>query len=811
MFKNHIKIAWRSLLKNKGFTAINIVGLSTGVAACILISVYILHEVSYDKHVPNSSNVYRMTGTYVEDGRVDSGIHFSAITASTVLADFPEVENSGRLMANGLFYGAGSNQIRIDGRPTQHHEEGFTYADQSIIDIMGIPMAYGEASSALSEPKTIVISKSISNKYFNNESPIGKVLYLNGNNDDPYRINGVMEDFPGNSHLEYDFLISLKGVEFGEGEQTRWFQNNYFTYLVLKPGTDVSAFESKMSNTLIHKYMKPAYLAAGFVQGETLEDKLSMKLQSLTDINLYSSHIDYESSYRNDIKIIWIFGVVALFILLIACVNFINLSTAKSANRAKEVGVKKVVGSSKRHLIGQFLTESALLSLFSFAIGLLLAWLLMPVFRNMSGKMLSLPLSSISFLSIILVSAIAVGILAGLYPSFYLSRFRPIAVLKGKISSGSKSSSLRSGLVVFQFTISIILIIGTLIVNQQMNFILNSKIGFEKDQVIQLYGTDILGEKVAVFKDELKNIPGISNVSISDYLPIEGTKRNGNSFVNEGRDNIDETIGGQAWPIDEDYLETLGMKLVAGRNFSEEITSDENATIINQTMVKKLNLQDPIGKKISRYGALYEVIGVVEDFNFNTMKQEVQPLFFFRGVSPSIVSVKVKTADVSTLLKTIENKWTQFVPNMAFRYAFMNDSFAKMYTNVNRIQTIFLSFAILAILVACLGLFALSAFMVEQRKKEISIRKVLGASIKNIYSLLSINFLKLVAGSIIMAVPIGWYMMDRWLEDFAYRINLDWAIFIASGLIALIIAIVTISYQSISAAYIQPLKSLRTE
>ncbi len=811
MLKNHIKIAWRNLLKNKGFTAINVIGLSTGIAACILISVYINHEVSYDKHVPNSSQVYRMTGTYIEDGRVESGIHFSANTASTVLADFPEVNNSGRLMANGLFYGAGSNEIRIDGRQSQHHEEGFTYADQAIIDIMGIRMVRGQASTALSEPKTIVVSESISQKYFNNQNPIGKVIYLNGNNEDPYRINGVMEDFPNNSHLDYDFLITLEGVEFGEGEQTRWFQNNYFTYLVLKPDTDVAAFEEKMSNTLIHKYMKPAYISAGFVQGETLEDKLSMRLQNLTDINLYSSHIDYESSYRNDIKIIWIFGIVAMFILVIAGINFINLSTAKSANRAKEVGIKKVVGSSKKHLIGQFLTESVLLSLFSFAIGLLLSWLLMPVFRDMSGKALSLPLSNISFVLIVLASSLIIGVLAGLYPSFYLSRFRPIAVLKGKINSGSKSSSLRSGLVVFQFTISVILIIGTLIVNQQMDFILNSKIGFDKEQVIQLYGTNMLGEKVMTFKDELKNMPGISNVSISDYLPIEGTKRNGNSFVNEGRDNLDETVGGQAWPIDEDYLETLGMKLVAGRNFSEDIASDEGATIINQTMVQKLNLDEPLGKKISRYGTLYEIIGVVEDFNFNTLKQEVQPLCFFMGISPSIVSVKVNTSDIPAVLKEIEGKWVEFAPNMAFRYAFMSDSFAKMYANVNRIQDIFLSFSVLAILVACLGLLALSAFMVEQRKKEISIRKVLGASFKDIYSLLSVNFLRLVGVSIIIAVPIGWYMMDYWLKDFAYSINIDWVIFVIAGIIATTIAMLTISYQSINATFIQPLKSLRTE
>lgn len=811
MLKNYLKVAWRSLLKNKGFTIINIVGLSFGVAACILISIYIVHENSYDKFVANSSNIYRMINRDIIDGRIDDGVHFSANTASTVLNDFPEVENAGRLMDNGLFYGAGSNEIRIDGRQMQNHEEGFTYADQSVIDIMDIQMIHGEASSALDEPNTIVISKMISEKYFGSANPVGSVIYLNGNNDQPFRITGVMGDFPSNSHLDYEFLITLKGVEFGEGEQTRWVQSNYYTYLVLKENTDVASFENKMSNSIITNYLVPAYKAGGYAVPEDLREKFFIKLQLLTDINLYSGTIDFEASYRNDIKIIWIFGIVALFILIIASINFVNLSTAKSANRAKEVGIRKVVGAPKRYLIGQFLTESVLLSIISFVVGLALAWLMMPIFRNISGKALNLPFSSPVFIPILLASALAVGILAGLYPSFYLSKFRPVSVLKGKLGSGSKSSAIRSGLVVFQFTVSIILIIGTLIVNQQMDFILNSKIGFEKEQVIQVYGTNMLGDRVSTFKDELKKMNGVSNATIGDFLPIEGAKRDGNSFVNEGRDNIDETVGGQAWVIDEDYLETMGMNLVEGRNFSIDKISDDESIVINQTMAKKLNLDNPVGKKISRYGRLYQVIGVVEDFNFNSLKQEVQPLCFFRGLSPSIISLKVDTGDMASLLKEVENKWNEFSPNMAFRYAFMNDSFAKMYDNVSRIRTIFLSFSVLAILVACLGLFALSAFMVEQRKKEISIRMVLGASFKNIYSLLSINFLRLVGVSIIMAVPVGWYVMNRWLEDFAYKTGLDWTTFIMAGLIALVIAILTISYQSISAALIQPLKSLRAE
>jgi len=811
MFKNQLKIAWRNLLKNKGFTFINVVGLSIGVAACILISVYIVHESSYDRAVSNSENIYRLINRDIIDGRIDDGVHFSANMASTIANDYPEVQHAGRIMDNGLFYGAGSNEVRIEGQQRQQHEEGFTYADQSIIDIMDIELIHGEASSALSEPFTVVISEKMAKKYFGKSNPVGKSMYLNGNNDDPFRINGVMEDFASNSHLDYDFLITMSGVEFGEGEQTRWIQSNYQTYIKLREDADVFAFEDKMSTGIIENYLKPAYKVAGYVIPEDFREKFFITVQSLTDINLHSAHIDFESGKRNDIKIIWIFGVVALFILIIASINFVNLSTAKSANRAKEVGVRKVVGSSRKSLIGQFLTESILITLIAFGIGILLSWVMMPLFREVSGKALYLPWSSPLFIPIVLLASIGVGTLAGLYPSFYLSRFKPASVLKGTVSKGAKSNNLRSGLVVFQFTISIVLIIGTLIVNQQIDFILNSKVGFEKDQVLQVYGTNMLGNQITTFKEELKGINGVSNATTSSYLPLEGTTRNGNSFVNEGRDGLDETVGGQAWNIDEDYLPTLGIKLVEGRNFELGRSTDSLATIINQAMVKGLNLKDPIGKRISRYGTLYEIVGVVEDFNFNSMKQEVQPLCFFLRPSLSIVSVKTSTADIPTLLKSIENKWTQFMPNQSLRYAFMNESFAKMYESVSRIRTIFLSFAILAIFVACLGLFALSAFLVEQRKKEISIRMVLGASFQSIYQLLSVNFLKLVGIAILIAIPIGWFAMTRWLEDFAYKITIGWELLLVAACISVIIAITTVSYQSIRAALTQPSEGLRTE
>ncbi|WP_299118919.1 ABC transporter permease [uncultured Winogradskyella sp.] len=811
MLKNYFKIALRNLLKNKGFSFINIFGLSIGVAACILISIYIFHESSYDKHVANSENVYRLNRDYIDGERVDAGIHFSANTAPTLLTDFEEVKNSGRLMSNGLFWGAGSNEIRFDGEDAQHYEEGFTYADQSIIDIMDVKMVYGEGKTVLSKPNTIVISETIAKKYFKNQNPIGRSMYLNGNNERPFKITGVMEDFKSNSHLDYNFFITLKDVEFGGGEQTRWFQNNYFTYLSLKSEIDVSAFETKMDSTLMEKYIKPSYKLAGFAGWEKAHEREKMYLQPLTDINLYSTHVNYESSSRNDVRIIWIFGIVALFILIIASINFVNLSTAKSTSRAKEVGLRKVVGSSRSQLIGQFLVESILIALSAFIIGILLSALLMPLFRTMSGIDLIIPWTSIGFIPTVLAASIIVGILAGLYPSFYLSSFNPINVLKGKLSSKSKSGGLRSSLVVFQFAVSIILIVGTLIVNQQMNYILNSKVGFEKDQVVQIYSTNALNEQVETFKEELKKLSGISSVTISDYLPIEGTKRNGNSFVNEGKDGIDETTPGQAWVIDEDYIETMGMNLVSGRNFIKGRASDEQAVIMNQAMVKELRLKEPVGKRVSRGGQLYEIIGVVEDFNFDTMKTTVRPLCFFSGISSSITSVKMNTSDVSSVLASMENKWTEFVPNMAFRYEFMDASFAKMYDSVSRIKVIFTAFAILAILVACLGLLALSAYMVEQRNKEMSVRKVLGASMQTIFKLLTGNFLTLILLALVVAIPIAYYLMYTWLQDYEYRIEMSWTVFLFAGIMVLVIALLTISYHAIKSALVNPAKVLRSE
>ncbi|MBB6127944.1 ABC transporter permease [Mucilaginibacter lappiensis] len=811
MIKNYLKIAVRQLLKQKMYAAIKVGGFALSIAACLLIALYIREELSFDKSYPDADSIYRIVGIYNMDNIHEKGVDWPAVMGRTMKTDFPEVEKFGRLMPNSLFWGAGSNELKRSDAPENTHEEGFVYADQSLLDILKLPMIYGDRAHALAEPLTMVISKSKADKYFPGQNPVGKVMYLNNNKSKPYKIGAVMQDIPTTSHLhEYNFFLTLAGVEFWNGEQTTWQASNYRIYVALKPETNMAQFNKKVTDGIINNYYIPDMIKSGDKNASKIKNALTMRVQNVEDINLRSYDI-HDGMSHGDIRFIWLFGAVAGFILLIACINFINLSTAKSANRAKEVGLRKVVGSQRSGLIQQFLTESLLYSFFSFALGLILAVILLPYFNMLASKSLTIPWQQWWLLPTVLVSAVIIGVVAGIYPAFYLSGFKPAEVLKGKLSSGSKSSGLRNGLVVFQFTTSIILIISTFIIYNQMQFILNKKVGFEKDQVVMIQGTNTLDNEVKNFKEELLKLPAVKSVSISDFLPVAGTKRNGNPFYNEGKVKTETSVGGQFWDIDADYIKTFGMKLVAGRNFNPAMKTDSQAVIINQTLAKRLNLKNPVGKRISNGGDPMLVIGVVQDFNFESLRDGIEPLVLHLSNSNSIVSVKVKTGDMKNTLAEITRTWKSFSPNQPIRYTFMDERFASMYADVQRMGRIFTSFAILAIIIACLGLFALAAYMAEQRSKEIGIRKVLGASIGNITTLLSLNFIKLVFIAIVIASPIAWWAMTKWLQDFTYRIPIGWEVFVFAGIVAISIALLTVSFQSIKAAIANPIKSLKSE
>lgn len=812
MLKNYLKISWRSLLNQKMYSFIKIGGFAVGVAACLLIALFIKDELSYDKHYANHKQLYRVLGVITENGDINKGTAFPAPMAAALVEDFPEVKNAGRFNNSELF-GAGASEVRAADAEDNAYDEGLVYFDQSLMDMLQLNFIYGNPQKALSQPGSMVITKRKADKYFPGENPVGKALVVNNKADRPYTIGGVVEDFKPTSHLKFDFLIGMAGLEFWKDEQKFWGASNYVTYIQVEDGTDPKILEEKLTRGIIDKYFIPMMIAGGQSESEVkkffVEKKAHLELQPISEIHLFSEGVTDNLTY-GDIRMVWLFGGIALFILLIAAINFINLSTAKSANRAKEVGLRKVVGSLRGSIINQFLSESVLFSVISFVGGLAIASIMLQYFNVISGKTVSIPWAAWWFIPVLIILSILVGIIAGIYPSFYLSSFKPIQVLKGKLTQGSKSSPLRSTLVIFQFTISIILLIGTLVIQKQMNFILNKKVGFDKEQVLLIQGTGILGNQVVAFADELRATSQVVEVSTGDYLPVRGSKRNGNGFWNEGRQNIDPTVSSQFWRVDPFYLNTLGIKLVEGRDFDRNLASDSNAIIINQKMAKELG-GNMLGKRITNYAGLWTVIGVVEDFHYESLREDIGPLGLVLGTETSVLAVKLKADGMHDNIESINQVWNKFAPHQPFRYSFLDDRYAAMYSDVQRMGKLFTSFAVLAIVVACLGLFALSAFMIEQRSKEISVRLILGASVNSVFQLLTWDFLKLVLVAFVIAAPVAWYLMTQWLKDYAYRTEIGWYVFVITGFVAVLIALLTISYQSLRAAWINPVKNLRSE
>ncbi len=805
MFRNHLKIAWRSIRKDKFFTTIKIGGFAVGIAACLLIALFIRNEVSYDKHYANKDHIYRvvMQGTF--KGELFKSTHFQLPFADAVQTDFPEIIKAGKVNTIEIF-GAGKRGMRLSGKSQNTFEDGFILADQEAFDILEIGLEQGNPESALTDPQSIVISKSKAEKYFQNGNALGQTVILDNDASKPFKVTGVMKDVPKNSHLDFDFMLPI------EDSNGSWTNQNYFTYVLVDPNANVLELEQKMKS-IVEKYLIPAQLNRGRAPDfiEVLKT-FEYKLQPVTDIHLRSDIKMADGLRHGDIRFVWLFAAIAGFVLLLAVINFINLSTAKSANRAKEVGLRKTVGAFKRNLVAQFLTESVVFSIISFVLGIVLAWVLLPSFNAIAAKSIAMPWAAWWFLPILFISSVLVGVVAGLYPALYLSAFKPVNVLKGKLSVGSKSGKLRSGLVIFQFTTSVILIIGTLIIYRQMDFILKKELGYDKEQVVILEGTGVLGNRSDTFKEQLLQLPQVKEVTATNYLPIDGGSRNGNTFRRADEGNDGRGIPAQIWRVDYDYINTLGIQLKEGRDFSKEFASDSiNSIIINSKMEQELGLNDPLGKELDNNGQIWTVVGVVKDFHFKSLKEDISSLSLVIGKDIGAVSVKLEKGNINEALAAITSVWNKNVPNQSINYSFLDQEFTQMHADVQRMGRIFNSFAFFAIFVACLGLFALSAFMVEQRKKEISIRLVLGAPFKSIYQLLTLDFMKLILISIAIAIPIGWYAMSRWLEDFAYRIDIGWEIFLAAGGIALGIAILTISYQSIGAALIQPLKSLRTE
>ena len=807
MFENYFKIAWRTMSRQRLYTGIKIGGLAIAIGTCILITLFVRRELSYDQHYQKGDLVYRVYRESNLHGETERGIYFPAPFAKALQDEYPEIELAGHYNPSAK---AGGNTVRRGDEIESTHEEGFVYVDQGLADIFELSFIHGNAQKALLEPNTIVITQHIADKYFAQEDPVGKTLILNNDETQVYMVSGVVQNPPATAHFQFNFLISLAGKEFWKGEKTAWMSSNYLDYIRVRPGTDVAALEKKM-DVLISKYFVPSAAASGNDRSLMAWVKsLHFKLQPVREIHLNTAGVG-DNLPHGDIRYAWLFGAIAFFILTIACINFINLSTARSAHRAKEVGLRKVVGSPRSQLVHQFLIESLVFSFISFALGLALARTSLPSFNTLLASPLTFPWEAWWFIPLLVLGAVLIGFVAGIYPSFYLSSFKPVDVLKGHTTRSARSS-IRNLLVVFQFSISIILIVATLIIQQQMHFILTKKLGFDKDQVLILQDTHTLGDQIVTFKNELVQLPNIKHVTISGYLPLEGAARNGNPFWADGKKDPEEGVGAQIWSVDHDYLPTLGIDLVAGRNFNVEMASDSQAVIINQTMAHALGLEDPVGQAIvNPWKQKWNVIGVMEDFHFETLKRHIEPLCVVIGRSSNTMMVKVDSKDFQSVIESIAGLWKKFSPHQAIRYMFLDQRYAAMYEEVHRTQQIFTGFAALAILLACLGLFALSAFLAEQRSKEISIRLVLGATAGSIFQLLTRNFMTLLGIALVIATPLSWYMMQRWLEDYVYKIPISWSTFAVAGLVSVVIALFTVSYHTIRAALSNPANRLRSE
>jgi putative ABC transport system permease protein len=807
MFKNYFKTAIRNLWKNKGYSAINIVGLAVGLATCLLILIFVADELSYDKFNKKADRIYRIDGDLQFGGN-----HFILAVVPdpmgpTLKKDFPQVEQYVRFRDNGGF--------RVKKGNENVQENKVIYTDSTLFDVFTLPLVAGDPTTALVDPHSIVITAKIAEKYFNSSDVVGKTLTINDT--DNYKITAVIKPIPKQSHFNFDFFVSLSSLE--ESRQNNWLSNNFNTYIVLREGVDPSVIQKRF-DVFTDKYVgeqASQYLGMNIEEFKKSGNYDRNRLVPLTRIHLHSDRVG-ELGVNGNIQYVYIFSAIALIILLIACVNFMNLSTARSANRAKEVGVRKVLGSRKKDLVGQFLSESILISFISLILALGIAELLLPYFNQVSGKQIELGLFSKPWLlPSLLLLVIIVGLLAGSYPSFYLSSFQPVTVLKGRPAGGFKGSSLRSSLVVFQFAVSIILMIGTVVIYEQLNFIRKQKIGYDRDHVLVVKHTYALGDHAKMFKDELLNVKGVEAVTITGYLPT-GDYRSDSPLYPDASMDQKNAVSMQNWYVDDSYIPTLHIELAKGRNFSAQMPTDSSAIIINEAAAKLLAFDDPVNKKLYALTSLknktskaYEVIGVVKNFNFNSLRQVVTPMVLFLGTDRGSVAIRFKSADISFLIAAVESKWKKTVPNQPFDYSFMDEDFKNTYQRDQRIGKIAMSFSLLAIFIACLGLFGLSAFAISQRVKEIGIRKVLGADVSGIVTLLSKDFLKLVVVAAIIAFPVAWWVMHIWLQDFAYRINIGWWVFAAAALMAVFIALATVSFQAIKAAVANPVKSLRTE
>jgi len=801
VFKNYLKIALRNLIRQKAYSFINIAGLAIGLACFIIIMFYIRYEFSYESHHKNADRIYRVNIIQQHPGGEYKLSHSMVPLGKALAEELPEVNDFARLLNPG--------RILVKYQDKIFYEDNNVITDPGIFDLYTIPVVSGQMESALSEKFSIVITESIAEKYFGEQNPIGQTLLINNliDNEISLAVTAVVKDFPKNTHIEADFLISFNTLAEIAGQEfmNNWITVNLYTYILLPENQNLADIENKISNVY------RAHCSS--------EVKKRFELEQFSRIHLYS-----DVSTFGDIQYIYIFLAVGILILLIASINFMNLSTARSARRASEVGLRKVVGARHWQLIRQFLGESILLSFLALMMALLIVDNILPMVKNLTGQeLLFPPLSDWNFYGLLLVITLAVGFLSGSYPALYLSSFPPVSILKEKSGLGRKGSNFRKFLVVVQFTIAITLIICTLSISNQLNFMRNKNLGFRKDQivVVSVNGGDVRKD-IAPFKQALLKNSNITSVAGSLMLPSSIGMYN-NVTWEGAADN--ESIPLIFNRVDYDFLETYGIELVKGRNFSREYSSDIlnsnkkkdiGAVILNEEAVLRFGWNNPIGKKViqvfgdNRY--YLNVVGVIKDFHFSSLHNKIEPLsLFLRLNNPRRISIKIEPGDIQSTIAYIQDTWNKLNPGYPFEYYFLDETFAKIYQSEEKLQSLFSYFSLLSIFISCLGLFGLASFAAERRTKEIGVRKVLGASISNVVLLLSREFIKWILLANLIAWPLAWLYLNAWFKDFAYRADIGWWTFVMAGVLALMIALLTVSYQAIRAALSNPVEALRNE
>ena len=810
MIKNYIKIAFRNLRKYKFISFINVFGLAIGLTCCLLITTYVINELSYDRYNKNAENIYRVTRSF------NSSEGIVSLRLSTVSppfgyyfpTDFPEIKKMTRLLNIGMLPFKYEDKIIA--------ETNVYVADSNLFKVFTLKVLEGNPATALADPYSVMLTKEVAEKYFGNEDPMNKMIRVNNQFD--VKVTGIFAGFPQNSFMHPDVLVSFSTLNdstiYGaENLRTNWGNNSFFTFIELPEHYDPQRMIARFPDFL-DKRMAGQY-------GANQPSKFTkLGLQKLTDIHLYS-HTDYEAEANGDIKRVYVFSAIALFILLIACINYMNLSTARSALRAKEIGIRKVVGARKKELIFQFLSESVIITWIAIALAFLFWYFTLPWLNSVTGQQLSINiLLKWQVLVPLIITPFVVGLLSGMYPAIFMSSFQPVKTLKGVFKSAGGNISFRKVLVVAQFTISIVLIITTIIVFQQLRFMQHASLGYNKEHIITLPYYNSLNSSYDAFRNDLLQNHNIKEVCRSSRIPTGRLLDASGASTMVGDSMQPVTADIKFLSADYDFIPAYGINMVAGRNFSRSFSMDTSNFILNESAVKAIGWkkpQDAIGKNFAYGGAKGKVVGVMADFHFESLQHEIVPMILLNRPATqntsafNNLSVKLAGNDPKEALASVEKVWKKYLPEFPYQFTFLNDNYNKLYQSEQRQEVLFTTFSFIAIMIACLGLFGLSAFEITQRVKEIGIRKILGAKVSSIVALLSKDFLKLVLIATIIAFPIAWYAISQWLQGFAYRVTIQWWVFLTAAVLAAVVALATISFQAIKAAMANPVDSLRSE